>query len=151
MRTQEKARNIGIWDLVLLMYTPIIFFSFFIILPKVKLDYLFESQKTKLGRHHEESEKLGYPGIPYIANTGTSKFIFVSKKDIAYGECGWNFYCVPEELNTKKGTHYLPLTYPLKRIRNNVVRVNNQYYCNSLDIDGAGKCTSRGWKYGTER
>mgnify|MGYP001172286159 CR=1 FL=1 len=151
MGNKEKKLKIGIWNLVAIIYSPIIFFSLLIILPKVKWEYVLESQESKLTRHLNESKEFGYPGIPYISNTGTSRYIYVSKNDIAYGECGWNFYCLPEELNNKKGTHYLPINPPIKRIRNNVVKLDNIYFCNSLDVNGSGKCTSNGWKYGSER
>ena len=151
METKERSKKIGIWNLVAVIYIPIILFSLFKIVPKIKLNLTYESQKTKFDLHHKESKKFGYPGIPYIANTGTSTFIYVREDDVAYGECGWNFYCVPEELNAKKGLHYLPINPAVKRIRENVVRLDNTYFCNSFNINGPGKCTSRGWRYGSER
>ena len=143
--------KIKIWTLVGVFYIPIIFVALILTLPKVEWKYVFESASSKLARHHKEAEGYGYPGIPYISNTGTSRNIYVSESDIAYGECGWNFYCIPEELNTKKGVHYLPVNLPFRRIKENVVKLGKSYYCNKFEISGAGECTSGGWKYGTER
>ena len=66
-------------------------------------------------------------------------------------ECGWNFYCVPEHLNTAKSINYMKVNPPVKRVKNNVVLFGNTYFCNSFNINSPGKCTSGGWKSGSER
>ena len=99
---KHAEKGLQIWPLVGFLYTPIILWVLLINLPKVQWKYIFESNNTKLARHYEKAKNYGYPGIPHHANSGTSKVIYVSKEDIAYGECGWNFYCVPEDVNTKR-------------------------------------------------
>tara|TARA_B100000242_G_C42923252_1_gene428112 strand:+ start:35 stop:505 length:471 start_codon:yes stop_codon:yes gene_type:complete len=140
-----------IWTLVFLLYAPLISILLASYLPKIEWSNPFESGKSRLLRQTLQAEKFGYPGIPYIANTGTSMKIFVNNEGIGFGECGWNFYCVPNELNTMKGVNYMPLNPPIKRIKKNVVRLDKSYFCNSFDIKGPGKCTSSGWKRGSER
>ena len=58
--------------------------------------------------------KAGYPIHTYQILVRVEIFMGI---DIAYGECGWNFYCVPEELNTKKGVHYLPVNLSLAELK----------------------------------
>ena len=148
---KHDEKGLQIWPLVGFLYTPIILSVLLINLPKVQWKYVFESNKTKLARHYEKAKNYGYPGIPHHANSGTSKVIYVSKEDIAYGECGWNFYCVPEDLNTTKSINYMKVNPPIKRVKNNVVLFGNTYFCNSFNINSPGKCTSGGWRSGSER
>ena len=146
-----ETKGVAIWPIVGFLYTPIFFWVLLINLPKVEWKYVFESNNTKLVRHYEKAKNYGYPGIPHHANSGTSNVIYVSNEDIAYGECGWNFYCVPEYLNTTKSINYMEVNPSIKRVKNNVVLFGNKYYCNSFNINSPGKCTSGGWRSGSER
>ena len=80
----KNSKYIKIWHLVGAIYGPIVFVALIFNLPKVEWKYVFESSSSKLARHYKETEGYGYPGIPYISNTGTSREIYVSESDIAY-------------------------------------------------------------------
>ena len=61
-----QARNgLRIWRLVGAIYGPILFWILIINLPKVEWKYVFESNKTRVARHHQKAKENGLPGIPY--------------------------------------------------------------------------------------
>ena len=64
--------------------------------------------------------------------------------------CGPHFFC-SEELNAKKGIHFLPVNDGVRRIKTNVIFAEDTYWCDSYEIRGPGKCKSGGWVNGSER
>ena len=60
----SAKKNFGIWKIVAVLYSPIIFWILVINLPKVQWKYVFESNKTRVARHHKKAEDIGLPGIP---------------------------------------------------------------------------------------
>ena len=66
----------------------IFFWVLFFNLPKVEWKYIFESNKTRVARHHQKAKDIGLPGIPYWRNTGTGAVIYVNEEGKAYGMCG---------------------------------------------------------------
>ena len=131
------------------IYGPIIFCSF-VNLPKVEWKYVFESNKTRVARHHQKAKDIGLPGIPYWRNTGTGAVIYVNEEVTAYEMCVPDFFC-SEELNAKEGIHYMPINGGSKRIKSNVIYAGDRFWCDSYEIKGPGKCRSSGWIYGSER
>ena len=146
----NKPKKYGIWAWVGAIYGPIIFWVLFVNLPKVEWKYIFESNKTRVARHHQKAKDIGLPGIPYWRNTGTGAILYVNEEGIAYAMCGPDFSC-SEKLNAKKGIHYLPVSGGAKRIKNNVIFALNSYWCDSYEINNSGKCRSGGWVNGSER
>ena len=102
----KNRKRYGIWAWVGAIYGPIIFLFFLVNLPKVEWKYIFESNKTRVARHHQKAKDIGLPGIPYWRNTGTGAILYVNEQGTAYAMCGPDFFC-SEELNAKKGMHYL--------------------------------------------
>ena len=144
---------IGIWPLVGAIYGPIILWVLLINLPKVvKVDwrYVFESNKTRVARHHKKAKNIGLPGIPYWRNSGTGAILYLNENDVAYGMCGPDFFC-SKELNSKKGIHFMPISTGARRINSGVVFAADSYWCDSYDINHSGKCRSGGWVNGSER
>ena len=141
---------IGIWPLVSAIYCPIIFWILVINLPKVQWKYVFESNKTRVARHHEKAEDIGLPGIPYWRNSGSAAILYLNRDGIAYAMCGPDFFC-SEELNAKKGIHFMPISAGARRINSGVIFAADSYWCDSYDINHAGKCRSGGWVNGSER
>ena len=102
MSANKKSKKYGIWSWVVALYGPIIFWTLLINLPKVEWKYVFESNKTRVARHHQKAKEMGLPGIPYLSNSGTGSVLYVNKDNVAYGMCGPHFFC-SGELNAKKG------------------------------------------------
>ncbi len=141
---------IGIWPLVSAIYCPIIFWILIINLPKVQWKYVFESNKTRVARHHKKAEDIGLPGIPYWRNSGSAAILYLSRDGVAYAMCGSDFFC-SEELNAKQGIHFMPISGGARRINSKVIFAADSYWCDSYDINHAGKCRSGGWVNGSER
>ena len=99
---------------------------------------------------NKKAKDIGLPGIPYWRNTGTSAILYVNEEDIAYAMCGPDFFC-SEELNAKKGIHYMPINYGVRRIKSNVIYAVGSFWCDSYDINISGKCKSGGWVNGSEK
>ena len=150
MSANKKSKKYGIWSWVVALYGPIIFWTLLINLPKVEWKYVFESNKTRVARHHQKAKEMGLPGIPYLSNSGTGSILYVNKDNEAYGMCGPHFFC-SEELNAKKGIHFLPVNDGVRRIKTNVIFAEDRYWCDSYEIRGPGKCKSGGWVNGSER
>ena len=59
MSTLKKRKNlfkkIKIWSIVGAIYVPIIFWTAMVNLPKVDWKYVFESNKTRVARHHKKA------------------------------------------------------------------------------------------------
>ena len=149
-KENKKNKRYGIWAWVGAIYGPVIFWVLFVNLPKVEWEYVFESNKTRVARHHQKAKAIGLPGIPYWRNTGTGAVLFVDKENIAYAICGPDFFC-SEELNAKRGIHYMPINGGVKRIKSNVIYAEGSFWCDSYDINNSGKCKSGGWVNGSER
>ena len=150
MSANKKSKKYGIWSWVVALYGPIIFWTLLINLPKVEWKYVFESNKTRVARHHQKAKEMGLPGIPYLSNSGTGSVLYVNKDNVAYWMCGPHFFC-SEELNAKKGIHFLPVNDGVRRIKTNVIFAEDRYWCDSYEIRGPGKCKSGGWVNGSER
>ena len=150
MPPNKNNKSYGIWAWVGAIYVPIIFWVLFVNLPKVEWKYVFESNKTKIARHHQKAKDIGLPGIPYWRNTGTGAVLYVNEEGTAYAMCGPDFFCT-EELNAKEGIHYMPINGGSKRIKSNVIYAGDRFWCDSYEIKGPGKCRSGGWIYGSER
>ena len=141
---------IGIWPLVSAIYCPIIFWILIINLPKVQWKYVFESNKTRVARHHKKAEDIGLPGIPYWRNSGSAAILYLNRDGVAYAMCGSDFFC-SEELNAKQGIHFMPISGGVRRINSKVIFAADSYWCDSYDINHSGKCRSGGWVNGSER
>ncbi len=150
MRMIKASKKYGIWAWLGAIYGPIIFWVLFVNLPKVEWKYVFESNKTRVARHHQKAKDIGLPGIPYWRNTGTGAVLYVNEEGTAYAMCGPDFFCT-EELNAKEGIHYMPINGGSKRIKSNVIYAGDRFWCDSYEIKGPGKCGSGGWIYGSER
>ena len=146
----SAKKNLGIWKIVAAVYCPIIFWILVINLPKVQWKYVFESNKTRVARHHKKAEDIGLPGIPYWRNSGSAAILYLNRDGVAYAMCGPDFFC-SEKLNAKKGIHFLPVAGGAKRIKSNVIFALNSYWCDSYNINNSGKCRSNGWVNGSER
>ena len=146
----KNSKRYGIWAWVGAIYGPIIFWVLFVNLPKVEWKYVFESNKTRVARHHQKAKDIGLPGIPYWRNTGTGAILYVNEEGTAYAMCGPDFFCT-EELNAKEDIHYMPINGGSKRIKSNVIYAGDRFWCDSYEIKGPGKCRSGGWIYGSER
>ena len=140
----------GIWPLVSAIYCPIIFWILIINLPKVQWKYVFESNKTRVARHHKKAEDIGLPGIPYWRNSGSAAILYLNRDGVAYAMCGSDFFC-SEELNAKQGIHFMPISGGARRINSKVIFAADSYWCDSYDINHSGKCRSGGWVNGSER
>ena len=150
MRMNNKKKRHSIWAWVGAIYGPIIFWIIFVNIPKVEWEYVFESNKTRVARHHQKAKDIGLPGIPYWRNTGPGAILYVNEEGTAYAMCGPDFFCT-EELNAKEGIHYMPINRSSKRIKSNVIYAGDRFWCDSYEIKGPGKCRSSGWIYGSER
>ena len=150
MAPNSQSEKYGIWAWVGAIYGPIVFWFLFVNLPKVEWKYVFESNKTRVARHHQKAKDIGLPGIPYWRNTGTGAVLYVNEEGTAYAMCGPDFFCT-EELNAKEGIHYMPINGGSKRIKSNVIYAGDRFWCDSYEIKGPGKCRSGGWIYGSER
>ena len=64
--------------------------------------------------------------------------------------CGPDFFC-SEELNAKKGIHFMPISGGVRRINSKVIFAADSYWCDSYNINHSGKCRSGGWVNGSER
>ena len=98
---KNGRKKIAIWPLVGSLYGPIIFWFLVVNLPKVEWKYVFESNKTRVARHHKKAEDIGLPGIPYWRNSGSAAILYLNRDGVAYAMCGPDFFC-SEELNAKK-------------------------------------------------
>ena len=58
MSANKKSKKYGIWSWVVALYGPIIFWTLLINLPKVEWEYVFESNKTRVARHHEKAKEI---------------------------------------------------------------------------------------------
>ena len=134
MRMIKASKKYGIWAWVGAIYGPIIFWVLFVNLPKVEWKYIFESNKTRVARHHQKAKDIGLPGIPYWRNTGTAAVLYINEKGTAYAMCGPDFFC-SEELNTKRVVHYMPIKGGVKRIKSNVIYAGGSFWCDSYDIN----------------
>ena len=146
----KSKKIIGIWPLVSAIYCPIIFWILIINLSKVQWKYVFESDKTRVARHHKKAEDIGLPGIPYWRNSGSAAILYLNRDGVAYAMCGSDFFC-SEELNAKQGIHFMPVSGGARRINSKVIFAADSYWCDSYDINHAGKCRSGGWVNGSER
>ena len=146
----SAKKNPGIWEIVAAVYCPIIFWILVFNLPKVQWKYVFESNKTRVARHHKKAEDIGLPGIPYWRNSGSAAILYLSRDGVAYAMCGSDFFC-SEELNAKQGIHFMPVSGGARRINSKVIFAADSYWCDSYDINHAGKCSSGGWQRGSER
>ena len=149
-KDKNKRKGIKIWPLVGAIYGPIIFWILIINLPKVEWKYVFESNKTRVARHHKKAKEIGLPGIPYWRNSGTAAILYVNDNDVAYGMCGPDFFC-SKELNAKKGIHFMPIKGGARRINSKVIFAGDRFWCDSYDIKSPGKCRSGGWQRGSWR
>ena len=146
----DAKKKIGIWPLVGAIYGPITFWFIVLNLPQVtqvELKNFFESNKTKVARHHEKANEIGLPGIPYWRNSGTAAILYVNEKDVAYAMCGPDFFC-SEELNLKKGINFMPIYGGARRINSKVIFAGDTFWCDSNDVKRPGKCRSGGWVNG---
>ena len=78
------------------------------------IEYKFELQEEKLKRHHSEAESNMYPGIPYIRNSPTATYLYVSKSDIGYADCKHDWKCSSNserKFGTFNAWKNLPLCY----------------------------------------
>ena len=57
----KNSKYIKIWHLVGAIYGPIVFVALIFNLPKVEWKYVFESNKTRVARHHKKAENAGCP------------------------------------------------------------------------------------------
>lgn len=146
----SAKKNLGIWKIVAAVYCPIIFWILVINLPKVQWKYVFESNKTRVARHHKKAEDIGLPGIPYWRNSGSAAILYLSRDGVAYAMCGPDFFC-SEELNAKQGIHFMPISGVVRRINSKIIFAADSYWCDSYDIYHSGKCKSGGWVNGSER
>ena len=119
-------------------------------MPKVQWKYVFESNKTRVARHHKKAEDIGLPGIHYWRNSGSAAILYLNRDGVAYAMCGSDFFC-SEELNAKQGIHFMPISGGARRINSKVIFAADSYWCDSYDINHAGKCRSGGWVNGSER
>ncbi len=133
-----RKKFIGIWPLVGAFYGPIFFWFLLTNLPKIEWKYVFESNKTRVARHHKKAEDIGLPGL------------YLNRDGVAYAMCGPDFFC-SEELNAKQGIHFMPISGGARRINSKVIFAADSYWCDSYDINHAGKCRSGGWVNGSER
>ena len=53
--------------------------------------------------------------------------------------CGPDFFC-SEELNAKKGIHFMPISGGARRINSKVIFAADSYWCDSYDVNHSGKC-----------
>ena len=150
MSINKENKKYGIWAWVGAIYGPIIFWVLFVNLPKVEWKYVFESDKTRVARHHQKAKDIGLPGIPYWRNTGTAAVLYVNEEDRAYAMCGPDFFC-SEELNEKGVVNYMPIKGGVKRIKSNVIYAGGSFWCDSYYVNNSGKCKSGGWVNGSER
>ena len=90
------------------------------------------------------------PGIPYWRNSGSAAILYLNRDGIAYAMCGPDFFC-SEELNAKKGIHFMPISAGARRINSGVIFAADSYWCDSYDINHSGKCRSGGWVNFSER
>ena len=146
----DKKNYFGIWKIVAALYCPIIFSILIINLPKVEWKYVFESNKTRVARHHKKAKNIGLPGIPYWRNSGTGAILYLNENDVAYGMCGPDFFC-SEEMNAKKGINFMPINGGVRRINSKVIFAGDRFWCDSYDIKSPGKCRSGGWQRGSWR
>ena len=102
----SAKKNLGIWKIVAAVYCPIIFWILVINLPKVQWKYVFESNKTRVARHHKKAEDIGLPGIPYWRNSGSAAILYLNRDGVAYAMCGPDFFCSEESVS------YTHLTLP---------------------------------------
>ena len=79
----SAKKNIGIWKIVAALYSPIIFWILVFNLPKVQWKYVFESNKTRVARHHKKAEDIGLPGIPYWRNSGSAAILYLNRDGVA--------------------------------------------------------------------
>ena len=149
-KENKKNKRYGIWAWVGAIYGPVIFWVLFVNLPKIEWKYVFESNKTRVARHHQKAKDIGLPGIPYWRNTGTAAVLYVNEEDRAYAMCGPDFFC-SEELNEKGVVNYLPIKGGVKRIKSNVIYAGGSFWCDSYYVNNSGKCKSGGWVNGSER
>ena len=149
-KIKNKKKGIKIWHLVGAIYGPIVFFALIFNLPKVEWKYVFESTKTRVARHHKKAEDIGLPGIPYWRNSGSAAILYLNRDGVAYAMCGPDFFC-SEELNAKKGIHFMPISAGARIINSKVIFAAGSYWCDSYDINHSGKCRSGGWVSGSER
>ena len=78
-----KRKGISIWALVGAIYCPIIFAVLVINMPNVQWKYVFESNKTRVARHHKKAEDIGLPGIPYWRNSGSAAILYLNRDVVA--------------------------------------------------------------------
>ena len=150
LKTMQAKKGLRIWSLVGAIYSPIIFWILIIYLPKVQWKYVFESNKTRVARHHKKAEDIGLPGIPYWRNSGSAAILYLNRDGIAYAMCGPDFFC-SEELNAKKGIHFMPIQGGARRINSKVIFAGDRFWCDSYDIKSPGQCRSGGWHRGSWR
>ena len=78
MRMSKTNKKYGIWAWLGAIYGPIIFWALFVNLPKVEWKYVFESNKTRVARHHQKAKDLGLQGMPYWRNTRTAAVLYLN-------------------------------------------------------------------------
>tara|TARA_B100001057_G_C22535156_1_gene827349 strand:+ start:205 stop:672 length:468 start_codon:yes stop_codon:yes gene_type:complete len=146
-KENKENKRYGILAWVTALYSPIIFWILVVNLPKLEWKYVLESNKTRVTRRHQKAKEIGLPGIPYWRNSGSAAILYLNEDGTAYAMCGPDFFC-SEELNAKKGINFIPISGGSIRIKSNVIFAADNYWCDSYDINSAGKCRSYGWEYG---
>ena len=149
--------NFVLYGIISVIYAPSIFNSIHEKLTSKEftqwIEYKFESKEDKLKRHHSEAEDSKYPGIPYIRNTPTATFLYVSESDIGYGDCKHDWKCSP---NSERKFGRYSKTSPLKRAGRYSVILNNEIWCNWYQIretnkNKLGRCDYSGKLVGSWR
>ena len=133
-----ERKGISIWALVGAIYCPIIFAVLVINLPNVQWKYVFESNKTRVARHHKKAEDIGLPGIPYWRNSGSAAILYLNRDGVAYAMCGPVFLLLRRIEQTKKGIHFMPISGGARKINSKVIFAADSYWCDSYDINHAG-------------
>ena len=59
----KNRKSYGIWAWVGAIYGPIIFWVLFVNLPKIEWKYVFESNKTRVARHHQKASEKATPNL----------------------------------------------------------------------------------------
>ena len=165
MKISKNKKSISIiWQINLFLYgtiflitTPSIFNSIYRKFMSKDfsqwIEYKFESTEEKLKRHHSEAESSRYPGIPYIRNSPTATFLYVSESDIGYGDCKYDWKC--SSYSERRFGRYAK-TAPLKRTGRYSVILNNEIWCNWYQIretnkNKLGRCDYSGKLVGSFR
>ena len=149
--------NFVIYGIISVIFAPSIFNSIHEKLTSKEfaqwIKYKFESKEEKFTRHNAEAESSRYPGIPYIRNSPTATFLYVSESDIGYGDCKHDWKC---SSNSERKFGRYAKTAPLKRAGRYSVILNNEIWCNWYQIretnkNKLGRCDYSGKLVGSWR